>query len=185
MTRKYEQKSRAKAQEKTKKKIVDATVKLHQKKGILNTSVLDIAKLAGVGKVTVYRHFPTDQDLLTACSGQYFHDHPFPNTEQWINIKDPDELLRFALKQIIVFHQQTAPMMRGVLSEARNHPVVMPYHEYWKTASAILSAHKPMDKKFVASVNLAVSFDTWNTLSHEQGLSNEEALEVLYKLVDL
>ncbi len=88
MKRSYHLKHRAEARAHTRQKIIDATVELHQEKGLMATSVSDIAKRAKVGKVTVYRHFPDETALVSACSGEYFQLNPLPNTESWLTIKD-------------------------------------------------------------------------------------------------
>src|SRR6476620_7794449 len=70
MTRRYELKRRAERQDETRQRIVDATIELHQTIGAAQTTVSEIAKRAGVGRVTVYRHFPDEETLFNACSGQ-------------------------------------------------------------------------------------------------------------------
>ena len=68
----YELKRRAQSQEETRRKIVEATIGLHRTVGATGTTISGIAKRAGVGRVTVYRHFPDELSLLQACTGHYF-----------------------------------------------------------------------------------------------------------------
>ena len=79
MVRTYELKRRAESQEETRRRIVEATIELHQTIGPNATGVSDIAERARVGRVTVYRHFPDEATLSRACSGLYFARHPFPD----------------------------------------------------------------------------------------------------------
>src|SRR4051794_27107054 len=65
--RKYDMSKRAAAAEATKRRIVDATRELHTQRGVAGTSWDDIAARAGVGVGTVYRHFPSLDDLIPAC----------------------------------------------------------------------------------------------------------------------
>jgi AcrR family transcriptional regulator len=51
----------------TRERIVAATVAAHRELGIRATSWEEIARRAGVGVGTVYRHFPSIDDLLPAC----------------------------------------------------------------------------------------------------------------------
>ncbi len=67
MPRKYHQEKRSATAEETRQRIVDATVALHAEKGIVATSVKDIATRADVGVGTVYHHFPTYDDVVRAC----------------------------------------------------------------------------------------------------------------------
>ena len=58
---------RALAREETRRRIVEATAKLHGESGVLGTSWQDIAKEADVSVATVYAHFPSLDELLPAC----------------------------------------------------------------------------------------------------------------------
>ena len=65
--RNYDMSKRAAAAAQTRRRIVDATRELHAEQGIAATSWDDIAARAGVGVGTVYRHFPTLDELVPAC----------------------------------------------------------------------------------------------------------------------
>src|SRR3954468_10624688 len=65
--RKYDMSKRAAATEATRRRIVDATRELHIAQGVAATSWDDIARHAGVGVGTVYRHFPSLDELIPAC----------------------------------------------------------------------------------------------------------------------
>jgi AcrR family transcriptional regulator len=58
---------RAVAREETRRRIVEATAKLHGERGVFGTSWQDIAKEADVSVATVYAHFPSLDELLPAC----------------------------------------------------------------------------------------------------------------------
>ena len=55
------------AQRERRRRILEATMELHGANGILATSWEEIAESAGVSVGTVYRHFPTLDDLVLAC----------------------------------------------------------------------------------------------------------------------
>src|SRR5581483_11837764 len=65
--RAYSMVKRAASREETRRRIVEATMQLHIEKGVLNTTVADIARRADVAVGTVYRHFPSIDDLVDAC----------------------------------------------------------------------------------------------------------------------
>ena len=67
MPRQYDMSKRALAREETRRRIVEATAKLHAERGVLGTSWQDIAKEADVSVATVYAHFPSLDELLPAC----------------------------------------------------------------------------------------------------------------------
>lgn len=188
MKRPYRKTRRAEAQEETRRKIVDATIALHQAKGIAATSMSDIAERAGVGKVTVYRHFPDEAALVAACSGHYFEQHPPPDIEAWRQDADPLKRLRRGLRETYRFHRKTEPMMAQVLAEARDMPVVEPYFALWRRAVDILAEPWPAKgadrKQLHAALALAVSFETWRVLVRERGLSDAQAADLMVRIVD-
>ena len=81
--RKYELKKRAERQEETRRRIVEATVALHLEKGPAVTRISEIARRAGVQRVTVYNHFPYETSLLAACSSHWRALHPAPDPASW------------------------------------------------------------------------------------------------------
>jgi hypothetical protein len=77
-------------------------------------------------------------------------------------------------------------MMTHVLADARGHPVMEPYHAYWARAvDVLLAPWKARGRRRTllrAGIALALSFDTWRTLVREQGLTDEQALELMVRL---
>jgi len=65
--RKYDMSRRAGAREQTRRRIVEATARLHGENGVFGTSWQDIAREADVSVATVYAHFPSLKELLPAC----------------------------------------------------------------------------------------------------------------------
>ena len=66
--RKYTLGKRSESIEDTRRRIVDATFDLHTEKGVLATSMQDVAERADVALRTVYNHYPTTDDLVVGCS---------------------------------------------------------------------------------------------------------------------
>ena len=65
--RKYTMDKRKAAVQETRQRIVEATLALHAEKGIFGTSWQDIAHRADVSVGTVYKHFPSLDELVPAC----------------------------------------------------------------------------------------------------------------------
>lgn len=76
--RSYRLGRRAEAAEETRRRIVEATVQLHNERGIAETSMKDIAERAGVSVGTVYHHFPTYPDAIRACGAHTAEQVPAP-----------------------------------------------------------------------------------------------------------
>lgn len=184
--RSYRLRRRAESQGRTRQKIIDAAIQLHQTKGLAATTMSDIAARAKVGKVTVYRHFPDEAALVGACSGQYFERHPLPDLENWRSIGDAVARLRQGLRDTYAYHRATEPMMTRVHSEARDLPIMDPYHAHWRRAAEILAAPWPgsaRDKALLkAALALALSFDTWRLLVRVQQITDDDAIELMMRL---
>ncbi len=186
MKRSYQLKRRAETKSRTRQKIVDATIELHQSKGLAATTVGDIAERAQVGKVTIYRHFPDEAALVGACSGQYFERHPLPDIEDWKRIGDASERLRRGLRDTYRYHRETEPMMKRVLAEARDLAIMDPYHAHWRRAAGILAepwSGSAREKALLkAALALSLAFDTWHLLVRVQRLSDDQAIELMMRL---
>jgi AcrR family transcriptional regulator len=188
MSRSYELKRRAEQQRETRQRIVDATIELHQAIGAAQTTISDIAKRAGVGRVTVYRHFPDEGALFAACSSHYFLQHPFPDVEGWRRIVDPRDRLKQGLRESYAWHGENEQMIRMALAEARDLPIMDPYHRFWDTAADTLAGPWRLRGRrranLKASIALALSFDTHRTLTREQNLTTEQAVDLMTRLLD-
>src|SRR5687767_10478223 len=68
--RRYRMDARHAQREEMRRRIVEATMALHMDQGVLATSWEDIAKKADVALATVYRYFPTLDDLVQGCGAR-------------------------------------------------------------------------------------------------------------------
>jgi AcrR family transcriptional regulator len=188
MARRYELKRRAERQDETRQRIVDATIELHKTIGAARTTISEIAERAGVGRVTVYRHFPDEAALSRACSGHYFAHHPFPDIARWREIPDPADRLRAGLRESYAWHKENEAMIGMALAEARNNRAMAPYHAYWERAAETLaSAWRARGRRranLQAAIALALSHDTYRTLTREQQLTDEQAIALMIRLAE-
>lgn len=186
MARRYQLNHRAKSQAATRAKIVEAAIELHQAKGPAATSMRDVAQRAEVGTVTVYRHFPDEMALLGACSGTYFQRHPFPDPDSWRGTPGAMERLHLGLRETYAFHRETEPMIARVIGEVRDLPIMESYHAHWRHAVEVLLDAWPVsdrgDAKLRAALALALRFDTWQVLTRNEGLSDEQAVDLMVRL---
>jgi len=174
--RKYELKARATAQEETRAKIAAAASALHEEVGIGQTTVADIARRAGVQRLTVYNHFPDLNALLPACTAHWLERHPRPDLD--FTIKDPVERLRAALTALYGWYREAAPMQRRVLGERASVPEL----DAWLARSSDLALAE-MTAQLSPGLNrsvvaLALDFWTWSRLSREV-LDDEEAATLM------
>jgi AcrR family transcriptional regulator len=187
MARTYRLTRRADAQDNTRRRIVDTAIELHQTIGPAATTFSEIARRAGVGRVTVYRHFPDETSLAQACSGHYFELHPAPDPGTWESISGAGARLRAALTEIYRYHRETEAMISRALADSRDQPVMAPYLEHWRhvadALSAPFAARGRRRTQLRAAIGLAIAFDTWRALVRDEGLDDADAVEVALRLV--
>jgi len=183
--RRYQLKARAEAQQATRARIAAAAAELHEEVGIAKTTVSDIARRAGVQRLTVYNHFPGLDELLPACTEHWLVQHPLPDLEPAFALADPAERLRAALTALYGWYRETAPMQRRVYGERATVPEL----DAWLARSS-----DPMmagladgladgldDPHARALVAVALDFWTWNRLDRE-GLDDEAAAALMTRL---
>jgi AcrR family transcriptional regulator len=190
--RKYEMKKRAERQRETRRRIIEVTVELHRTRGPAHTTISEIAKRAGVNRLTVYNHFPDTTDLLKACSRSWTERHPAPNPTPWARISDPLERLRTALTELYGFYARTEPMRGNVLRDSETMPELAALLEgsvvpYLEAVRDLLAEGWEVDddrrKRLLATIKLAIDFHTWRSLERESGLGREEAVEGMLEAV--
>jgi AcrR family transcriptional regulator len=191
MTRKYDMKLRAKRQEETRRRIVEATVELHETVGMARTTISAVAEKAGVERLTVYRHFPDERALFSACSGHWSAANPPPDPASWTQIADPEERLTSALTEVYVYHRRTEPMMSNVVRDAEVHPITRemaePYYQLFEQMRYVLATGWGVEDErlplLLATLGHALDFQTWRSLARQQGLNDEQAVEVMMGMV--
>jgi AcrR family transcriptional regulator len=179
MTRKYELKRRAERQEQTRRRIVEAAIQLHRTKGPARTTLSDIARLAGVQRHTLYRHFPDEREIGLACSGLFFELHPPPDPTDWDAIDGPGERLRAGLGDLYAWYEQTEDMFTCVLRDAEVHPLTRELHqlrgaEPMRRMRSSLASGLGKGKRIRAALDLALDFHTWRRL-RGSGLDSPQA----------
>lgn len=191
MARKYELKRRAEKQEETRRRITEATVELHETFGPAQTTISAIAERAGVERLTVYRHFPDERALFTACTGHWIADNPLPDPSSWTRVADPGERLRRALEEVYAYHRRTEQMISKVIRDRQVHPLTRefsePYIRHWERMRHILSAGWGVRGRrrqlLLAAIAHALDFQTWHSLVRQQGLNDEQAVEIMSRMV--
>lgn len=182
MARKYELKRRAEKQAETRRRIVEAAIELHGTKGPARTTLSDVARLAGVERHTLYRHFPTERHLFLACSGRYGELNPPPDPEQWRSIADPEARLRQGLGDVYDFYERTEGMRASVLRDAEWDPLTQEIvaHRGGPLTAEIrdVLAERVRGRRRLAALDLALDFYAWRRLTRS-GLSRKDAVETM------
>lgn len=105
----------------TRKRIIDAALRLFGQVGYVKASTRAIAEAAGVNEVTLFRHFGSKKNLLMACM-QTFNETSFPGVFEAILTGDyAADTLRMALQQI-EDTRANLDMLRVMLCDSRTVP---------------------------------------------------------------
>jgi AcrR family transcriptional regulator len=187
MARKYELKRRAEQQERTRRRIVEAAIALHQTKGPARTTMSDIARVAGVQRHTLYRHFPDDRAIGLACSGLYMERDPPPDAAPWRSIAEPIERLQRGLSELYAWFGRNEDMFSRVLRDAEVDPLTGELFQLRagdpvQRMRATLAEGLPSGSRVQAALDLALDFHTWRRLVRS-GLTLEEAVETMVAAV--
>ena len=174
---------RAVAVEETRRRIVEATLELHAEQGIAATRWEEIAARAGVGVGTVYRHFPSLDELVPACG---------PVSMQLLALPDPSDVpalfagadgararVQRLVGEVFAIYERGAHVVRAALREPHVHPDVAQSAARIQTALDALvdAAVEPLDIETHERrlTRAMVDVGTWTAL-REQGLEPAEAV---------
>lgn len=189
-SRRYRKRKRAVQEEQTRQRITEAAVELHGSIGPARTSVTEIADRAGVSRMTVYNHFPTDADLFGACSSHWFASHPVPDPDAWATVSDPGDRLRSGFAAIYAWYREAEDMMENVLRDAAIVPAVgdvmaARWSPFLDRMVEVLTATgmgdaRTDDRRVV--VRLLVDFRTWQIFTRS-GLDDTRAANLAARIV--
>jgi AcrR family transcriptional regulator len=181
---------RARDPEETRRRIVEATVALHEEVGPAATTVSAIAERAGVQRLTVYRHLPDEGALIRACSAHWGADHPLPDTAAWAGLTDPRARLGAALEAVYGYFRSGRRMLEQVLRDEPMTPelgaVMVPYHSWFRELAGQLSAGwgatVHVQRRIRAAVGHGLRFESWRSLTDE-GLTDSEAAALIRDMI--
>jgi AcrR family transcriptional regulator len=184
--RKYELKARAESQQATRDRIAAAAASLHEEVGVAKTTVADIARRAGVQRLTVYNHFPDLDALLPACTAHYRAEHPLPDLDAALALADATERLQAVLASLYGWYRENATMQRRVQGERGSVPELDAWLQ--RSTDVMLTTladrladgfAQPDARPLIA---LALDFWTWQRLDRE-GLDDVTAATAMTRAV--
>ena len=185
--RKYDMSRRAAVREETRRRIVEATAKLHGERGIFGTSWRDIADEADVSVATVYSHFPSLDQLLPAC-GQLVMERarpPSPDAASEVvgEADDLRERLVRVARELFGFYERGGPHLE-VDARERELPGMREWEESQRATvlafvRAALGAHA--DARTARVVSAFFDLPTYRAL-RIRGVSQKKAAETVAEI---
>jgi AcrR family transcriptional regulator len=176
---------------KTRRRIVEAAIQLHTTVGPARTTISAIAERAGVQRLTVYRHFPAEEDLFRACVVYGWERSPPPASHRWARIDDPERRLRVALTELYEYYGRVGDAFLVLVRDFEHVPTLAalnaPYFAKWREMRDILAVgwrkRGRRRRLLFAALEHALALTTWHSLVRERKLSDHDALDLLVGLV--
>lgn len=192
-TRSYNSTVRKEAEAETLRRIVDATVQLHEEKGAMATTHADIAARAGVSVPTVYKHFPTRNALLPACMGKVGEHAPAIDPAAIMSAPDIDIRLALLVQAVHERYRYFHPWMRWTAADAPFLPELAEAAEAGRAELAMLVNMVLADifpdripSTLLALTQVLLDYGTWqrlNQLLGEPEAAGRAATEALQLIV--
>ena len=189
--RPYQLKARADRQRQTRERIVAATEALHREVGPARTTIADIARRAGVQRLTVYNTFPTMSELLVACQTRFLHGNPPPPLTMPGPGDDALACLRSSLRALYEWFRSTRDMEHHVhrdrtlvpeLDALMRHTTDAAFDAMARGFAQAVDASPAARRRTAALIRLALEFGSWRVLA-DRGLSDDEIAGLLTRAV--
>jgi AcrR family transcriptional regulator len=190
--RNYKMNKRAAAVADTRARIVAATVEAHRELGIQPTTWDEIARRAGVGVGTVYRHFRSLDDLLPACGQIVEETMALPAPDQIAHAFDGARSSRARIQRLVqlVFdiYERAAPFIHNIRNERELVPQLEPWHHtiestldaLLREALGPLRPNRAQNETARALLDLA----TWQAFK-QRDLTTDDIVETVARLISV
>jgi AcrR family transcriptional regulator len=187
--RKYDMGKRKAAVQETRRRILEATLALHSEKGILGTSWQDIARRADVSVGTVYKHFPSLDELVPACGELMYAITRPPSVEDapeiFAGARSLEERLERLISELFDFYERGAPYIETDFQE-RRLPAVVEWDAYMRATiaglvrEALVSAQP--DERTVEAVSALLDFSTLKSFL-DRAIPKEQAKKIINEVL--
>ena len=177
------------AVEETRQRILEATLALHAEKGIFGTSWQDIAKRADVSVGTVYKHFPSLEELVPACGELMYAITRPPSLEDapqiFAGASSLEERLGRLIEELLAFYERGTSYIETDFQEARL-PAVVEWEAYMRAtiAGLVREALVPAepDEHTVQTVSALLDFSTFKSFV-DRDVPKERAAEAINEVI--
>lgn len=187
--RKYSMDKRKAAVEETRRRILEATLALHAEKGIFGTSWQDIARRADVSVGTVYKHFPSLEELVPACGELMYAITRPPSLEDapriFASTSSLEERLEHLVSELFGFYERGAQYIETDFQE-RRLPAVQEWEAHMRTTIAGL-VHEALgpagpDERTVQAVSALLDFSTFKAFL-DRDIPKEQVEETINEVL--
>lgn len=190
-TRRYRKRRRAEQEAATRQRITESAVELHGTIGPSQTTMAALAAHAAVQRSTLYRHFPDESAVFDACIAHWSAANPLPDPGAWAAEADPVARLRAALEAFYGFYGRTERMLANLYRDRETHAITA--ERFGDFDGYLDGVRDRLAEGFAdrgrrrarrrAAIGHALAFSTWRSLVREQGLTADEAVDLVASLV--
>lgn len=176
--RRYNLGRRAATVEETRRRIVEAIINLHAEKGVLGTSLEDIARRADVALGTVQRHFPSLDDVVRACGPRITQITRPPNPEIFSGQDALSNRIKTLVQELFAFYERAAPWLEVGRCERKKLPVLDEgvRHLEELLEGTVREGLRPSitDERTLKVITALTDFYVWKSLS-DRGMRDKAA----------
>jgi AcrR family transcriptional regulator len=183
--------ARAAAAEATREQILEAARALHAEQGILGTSYDAIARRAGHAQATVYRHFPSLDDLLPACARSVHVLQPLSRERAeatFQGMAEPSLRIEVLVRGTCDCYERDAGWLQAARREEDLLPVLQDLARIQREGLLLLTrtalAGTDVSDRTVRMVAALLDFPVWKAL-RDAGFTAAEAAEEIRHLVEV
>jgi AcrR family transcriptional regulator len=186
-TRSYTPRNRLVQVSQRQQRVAAATAELHASKGALATSYADIAQRAGVSLPTVYSYFPTQAELMSACTSHVIAGAPALPVQAILAAPDLQTAAQALVSAIDRLHAYFEPW--STWRQERAIPFLLELRTTQRqklTAllAQLLSRHRKGNQaRHAAAWESLLSFDLWQRLARQHALPRSRVRALLSNLL--
>jgi len=165
--RKYVMDRRSAASEATRRRVIEAAVALHGERGSAATRWADIAERADVALGTVYRYFPSYEELIPACTSHAGQFTRPPTVDIFNRSQSAADRLAVLVHELFGFYERAAAWLRHGECDRRTIPALDAIYRRREAAFEDLVRFALGPGAHAQDVDVAValtSFSTWRIL---------------------
>jgi len=191
MPRRYRMAARGQAVQETRQRIIDAAISLHDQRGVIATNWEEIAQEAGVSTATVYRHFPSLDELVPSCARTAFEAGArLPTPQQaaaaFARLPRPAQRMERLIRESCRCYGLGAGWLDAARREAKSVPALDRAVRLQDRALGILIraalGNVALDAQTMQVVKALIDFPFWKALI-DAGIPKDKAPEVINDLV--
>jgi AcrR family transcriptional regulator len=182
--RKYQLGKRAETVEETRRRIIGATFELHAEKGIVATSMQDVAERADVALRTVYNHYPTVDDLVAGCTVKVMALLAPPTPAIFSGLKTFEERMRQLVQELFAMYERGSVQIEVARCQQGEVAGLADYvaNEAALREALVREALRPfkLRSRIVHEVAALTDFYVWKAFT-QQNLTTRQAADVIHR----